>query len=284
MLRAFKTLDYASPGCTPLSESYLTNGQVVITDYSVSAGREERWQTLSKSRKSSAETSSRSAILRAATEEFALKGYAGARTDGIARAAGVKHTLLFYHFKKKEQLYGVVLETVFSEWAERVSRALDERAAPKQRLLLFVNTYFDFFAEFPFAPRLVQQEQLRQRTVGSEHLRRLAERYIQPVYSKLVALLKEGISSGEFRDLNIEHCIHSLSALIIFYFTSDLTAHLLGELNLVHLRTLRRGVKRLWILSLPHSSTWMRQEMTENENWLGFSEGSTCGNSMFLVL
>jgi len=169
--------------------------------------------------KSSAETSSRSAILRAATEEFALKGYAGARTDGIAHAAGVKHTLLFYHFKRKEQLYGAVLETVFSDWAERVSRALDERATPKQRLLVYINAYFDFVAEFPFAPRLVQQEQLRQRTVGSEHLHRLAERYIRPVHRKLVELLREGISSGEFRDLDIEHCVHSLSAL---------TAQLLG--------------------------------------------------------
>ncbi len=178
--------------------------------------------------KSSADTSSRSAILRAATEEFALKGYAGARTDGIAHAAGVKHTLLFYHFKKKEQLYGAVLETVFSDWAERVARALDQSVLPKQRMLAFVNAYFDFVAEFPFAPRLVQQEQLRQRAAGSEHLFRLAERYIQPVHRKLIALLREGISSGEFRDLDVEHCIHSLSALIIFYFTSDLTAHLLG--------------------------------------------------------
>jgi len=181
--------------------------------------------------KSSAGTSSRSAILKAATEEFALKGYAGARTDGIAHAAGVKHTLLFYHFKRKEQLYGAVLETVFSDWAERVSRALEERATPMQRLLVFINAYFDFVAEFPFAPRLVQQEQLRQRTVGSEHLHRLAERYIRPVHGKLLELLREGISSGEFRDLDIEHCVHSLSALIIFYFTSDLTAQLLGVVD-----------------------------------------------------
>jgi AcrR family transcriptional regulator len=196
------------------------------TDYSVSIGAMAPGARTPT--KSSAETSSRSAILRAATEEFALKGYAGARTDGIAHAAGVKHTLLFYHFKKKEQLYGAVLETVFSDWAERVTRVLDERATPKQRLLAFVNAYFDFVAEFPFAPRLVQQEQLRQRAAGSEHLLRLAEQYIQPVHRKLVALLREGICSGEFRELNIEHCIHSLSALIIFYFTSDLTAHLLG--------------------------------------------------------
>jgi len=173
--------------------------------------------------KSSAESSNRSEILRAASEEFALKGYAGARTEGIAQAAGVKHTLVFYHFKTKDQLYSTVLGTVFSEWAERVSHALSGTASPTRRLLAYINSYFDCFAEFPFAPRLVQQEQLRQRISGPEHLQQLAKRYVRPVHRKLAALLREGISSGEFRDLDIEQCIHSLSALIIFYFTGSLT-------------------------------------------------------------
>jgi TetR/AcrR family transcriptional regulator len=175
-----------------------------------------------------AETSSRSAIMRAATEEFALKGYAGARTEGIAHAAGVKHALLFYHFKTKEQLYSAVLDTVFSEWSERVSRALDEKTSPKRRLLAYINSFFDFVAEFPFAPRLVQQEQLCERTVGSTHLHDLAERYTHSVHGKLVALLRTGISSGEFRNLDIEHCAHSITALIIFYFTGNLAIQFLG--------------------------------------------------------
>jgi TetR/AcrR family transcriptional regulator len=171
----------------------------------------------------SAEPTSRMAILKAATEEFALKGYAGARTEGIANAAGVNHTLLFYHFKSKEQLYSAVLDTVFSEWNDRVSRALDLEASAKERLLAYVDSYFDFIAEFPLSPKLVQQEHMRQSSTGSDQLHRMVERYVRPVHRKLVALLKEGISNGEFHDVDIEHCIHSISALIIFYFTGNLT-------------------------------------------------------------
>lgn len=178
--------------------------------------------------KSGAGASSRSAILRAATEEFALKGYAGARTEGIAHAAGVKHTLLFYHFKTKEQLYSAVLDTVFSEWSERVSPALDEKTSPKQRLIAYINSFFDYVVDFPFAPRLVQQEQLYERNLGLTHLHDLTEHYTHAVHGKLVGLLRKGISSGEFRNLDVEHCAHSITALIIFYFTGNLATQFLG--------------------------------------------------------
>ncbi len=185
-----------------------------------------------KPTKTSAEPASRLAILRAATEEFALKGYAGARTEAIARLAKVNHTLLFYHFKSKEQLYREVLESIFSEWFERASRALDEKGPAQQRLLAYVNCYFDFIAESPLAPKLVQHEQLRQGIAGSEHLHKMVEPYIRPVHRKLVALLKEGISSGEFHDLDIEHCIESILGLIVFYFTNNLAVESLHGVEL----------------------------------------------------
>ena len=171
----------------------------------------------------STEPASRLSILKAAAEEFALRGYAGARTERIASIAGVKHTLLFYYFKTKEQLYGAVIETVFSEWNRRVGQALNSEESARERLLAYVNSYFDFIAEFPLSPKLVQQEQMRQDSEGFEQLRRLVERYVRPVHRKLVTVLREGISNGSFHDVDIEHCLHSLSALITFYFTGNLT-------------------------------------------------------------
>lgn len=43
----------------------------------------------------------RAAILNAALVEFAHEGVAGARTDEIARNAGVNKALLYYYFKDK---------------------------------------------------------------------------------------------------------------------------------------------------------------------------------------
>ncbi|MFY9912514.1 MAG: TetR/AcrR family transcriptional regulator [Candidatus Sulfotelmatobacter sp.] len=160
----------------------------------------------------------RLSILTAATEEFARKGYAGARTEEIAGAAGVKHTLVFYYFKSKEGLYRAVLVKVFSEWASRVSCALDIEGSPTQRLLAYINSYFDYIAEFWWVPRLVQQEQLRHEGSGGRDLQKLVAPYVDPVHHRLADLLREGMAAGVFRKVDVEHCLHSISALIVFYF------------------------------------------------------------------
>lgn len=47
----------------------------------------------------------RAALLEAALEEFAAKGFAGARVRDIAARAGVSKDLIAYHFASKEGLY-----------------------------------------------------------------------------------------------------------------------------------------------------------------------------------
>ena len=89
----------------------------------------------------------RAAILKAALEEFSHEGVTGARTDEIARRAGVNKALLYYYFKDKEGLYAAALEQVFSGLHERVAGVL-ERAdlPPRERLLLYARTHFDYIA------------------------------------------------------------------------------------------------------------------------------------------
>jgi len=52
----------------------------------------------------------RESILAAATQAFATDGFGGARTQQIARAAGVSEALLFRHFPSKAALYDAVHE------------------------------------------------------------------------------------------------------------------------------------------------------------------------------
>src|SRR5215208_5536012 len=47
----------------------------------------------------------REAVVRAAREEFAHKGFHGASTDAIARAAGISQPYLFRLFGTKKELY-----------------------------------------------------------------------------------------------------------------------------------------------------------------------------------
>ena len=59
-------------------------------------------------------------ILAAALEEFAEKGFHGARMQTIANRAGVNKALLHYYFRSKEQLYMTVLEPIGVAFCESV--------------------------------------------------------------------------------------------------------------------------------------------------------------------
>ena len=51
-------------------------------------------------------------ILRAASEEFADKGFAATKTSDIAAKAGLPKPNVYYYFKSKDNLYREVLESI----------------------------------------------------------------------------------------------------------------------------------------------------------------------------
>jgi AcrR family transcriptional regulator len=163
---------------------------------------------------------SRAAILQAAAREFAEHGIAGARTDSIAREAHVNKALLYYYFQDKETLYGAVLDDAFSGLKAAVFRVLDSDLAPREKILAYAGAYFDFIASNQLYPRLMQSEMMRARQGQSPHIEKVIKNYIQPIFVRVNAVLKEGIASGQFRAVNPAHFVQSIVAMTVFYFSS----------------------------------------------------------------
>src|SRR5271155_5606706 len=116
----------------------------------------------------------RAAILAAAAHEFGQNGLEGARTQAIAKGAGVNIALLFYYFKSKKQIYNAVLGEVFERWSEAITPSLADSKDSRQALLKYVAAGFDFIAHDPARARFVQLEFLRG---PSAELRTLVKRY-----------------------------------------------------------------------------------------------------------
>lgn len=70
-------------------------------------------------------------ILEAAVGEFAARGFAGARVDRIARAAGLNKRMLYHYFGDKRGLHDAVLASL---WRSAATGRLDAAGA---RLLLW---------------------------------------------------------------------------------------------------------------------------------------------------
>jgi AcrR family transcriptional regulator len=68
----------------------------------------------------------RERIMAAAQKEFSAHGFAGARTDAIARRAHVNERMIFYCFDSKEGLYRSVLEKKLAAKAAMIASTPDE--------------------------------------------------------------------------------------------------------------------------------------------------------------
>src|SRR6202167_1202854 len=145
---------------------------------------------------------SRAAILKAAVAEFAEYGIAGARTDAIAKSAHVNKALLYYYFKDKDALYEAVLDFVFSGLRDRVMPVLDSDLPPREKMLKYLGVYFDYIAENPRFPRVVQGEWTRLSAKARTPMERIAREHFLPIFEKVTGVLREGIQRGEFRPVN----------------------------------------------------------------------------------
>ncbi|MBV9181652.1 MAG: TetR family transcriptional regulator [Acidobacteria bacterium] len=162
---------------------------------------------------------SRASILKAAVREFAQEGVAGARTEAIARKAGVNKALLYYYFKDKEALYQAVLDQVFGGVRSAIHAAIAQELRPRERLTAYVLAHFDYIASNPLYPRIVHAEFLRAGRDPSR-LKQVVQQYFRPVFLELSTLLEAGAERGEFRRVNPMHFIPSMVSVIVFYFTT----------------------------------------------------------------
>jgi TetR/AcrR family transcriptional regulator len=109
---------------------------------------------------------SKAAILTAAENLFASRGYDSASLADIAVAAKVSRGLPSYFFKNKEQLYTAVLKRAADDLRKRVLRRIRSRmwALPVDLLPVVAESYIDYWTEHPRFVRLLQWEVLNTRS------------------------------------------------------------------------------------------------------------------------
>lgn len=161
---------------------------------------------------------SRKAILKAALAEFAQEGLAGARVDAIAEAAGVNKALLYYYFRDKETLYGATLENFFAPLHQRVIEVCDRPGAAGERFLSYAREHFDSIAASPHHGRIFMGELMSASRGGKTYLDSILTKYMLPIGMRVLALLKEGVDSGEFRPVDPAQFVPTAIGSIVHYF------------------------------------------------------------------
>ncbi|WP_093614625.1 TetR/AcrR family transcriptional regulator [Actinoplanes philippinensis] len=132
----------------------------------------------------------RTELLDVATEEFADRGYSGARVDEIAARTRTTKRMIYYYFGGKEQLYLAVLERAYAEIraAERTADVghLDPVAAVRR----LAEVTFDHHEAHPAFIKLVGVENAQQ----AKHMNHVAR--LVDLNSSAVDLLREVLDRG----------------------------------------------------------------------------------------
>jgi TetR/AcrR family transcriptional regulator len=152
------------------------------------------------------------AILNAAEIEFAAHGFASTRTESIAARAKVVKGLIFHYFKSKEGLYEAVLVRAYRPLSDALDKSLSKDLNATDALLAFVERLLAAMTEHPLSPVIFMLESIHG---GGEHFRKLG---MPSLYSRVEALLKKGIASGEFRQMDPGHGAINMIGLCAFYF------------------------------------------------------------------
>jgi len=179
-------------------------------------------------------------ILASARAEFAEKGFAGARTESIVRAAGVNPNLLYHYFGSKERLFVAVMEEVYGDVRSHHGDLELEALSPEEAIRRLTEATFDLFVVSDDVIRLLSTENIHH----AEHIR--GSERIAHLYDPLLALigrqLDRGREQGTFRaEVDAEELFITITGLSYFYLSNR---HTLGVILRIDLNGRARRERR----------------------------------------
>lgn len=130
------------------------------------------------------------AILAAAVQEFAAKGYGGARIDAIAARAGINKRMLYHYFGDKDALYLAVLESAYRKIRSAERELHLSELHPEGAIRELVRFTWNYFLKNPEFLSLLGTENLHR----AKFLKRSAR--IFELHSPLIAVLSDILERG----------------------------------------------------------------------------------------
>ena len=142
------------------------------------------------------------AILTAAFENFAEKGFEAARLESIAKRAGIGKGTIYLYFQSKEQLFEEVVKTFITPVVDQV---VDLAATPQGPAEAMLRRQI----ETVYTQAIATERRRLMRLLIAEGPRfpHLVDLYFREVLSRVLGALKRtidyGVATGEFRETRL---------------------------------------------------------------------------------
>lgn len=187
------------------------------------------------------QSAARTVILHAAERIFSAKGLEGARTDAIAKAAGVNKALLYYYFKSKNDLFLAVTEEVMGESHRRLMAILSGPGSEREIVLRYVEAQFDVLSQRPDSCLLFQRFIM----MNPKLVEPLVRTLLLPRFRKLVSVIRRGVRRGEFRSVDATQMAISMGSLTVHYFSIGPVMKAAARFDPFHPRYLKKRKREM---------------------------------------
>ena len=154
----------------------------------------------------------RETILAAALDVFSASGFRGATVDQIAAKAEMSKPNLLYYFRRKQDIYVVLLEHTLTDWLEPL-RALDPDGDPLEELSRYIAAKLEMSDSNPQASRLFANEILH----GAPMIGKFLKGPLKQLVDDKASVIRAWIADGKLAPVDPYHLIFAIWAITQHY-------------------------------------------------------------------
>ena len=127
--------------------------------------------------------------------------------------------MIYYYFKSKENLYTVIIETIFQEISLILGRHLSHLGAttPQEGVSSFIDSYIEFI----YTHRIFVKVMLWELARGGTIIARVVSRVLRPHAQKLLEIFEQAAQEGNLRPVDARHLMISILGMILFFFFAE---------------------------------------------------------------
>jgi len=160
------------------------------------------------------DTTTESAILKAAKRIFQRKGMTGARMQEIADEAGINKAMLHYYYRSKQLLFEAVFKKAFSLLAPQLNEVMNSDDSICDKIKNFTHNYISFVIKHPYLPNFIIQELNR----NPEFVKNIMTEKHFPTIEKFRNQVNVKVAEGVMKPIKAEQLFINIMALNIFPF------------------------------------------------------------------
>jgi AcrR family transcriptional regulator len=153
-------------------------------------------------------------ILITAAKLFNEKGFTGVSVRDIADAMNIKAASLYYHIENKQEMLAMIIISVAEKFIVGMNEIVDSDLSPSEKIEKFIALHIDLTIKYRYSIACLNKDWMHLEGANLPYFQRMRSDYERNFRN----ILKQGIKSGELKDINVEILLFSiLSTLRTLY-------------------------------------------------------------------